>query len=383
MSGSEKKVAIGTLAVVVLLGGLYAMKKAKAPHPSPTSNIKKVAGVDKKVKAGKFELSDLLIGAEGSPETAPIGGRPKDGDDSQAKASFNEEPARPEAKPQPQAKATARVCWPSTFVKYAAIESVVDNTIQATTALGDVTYYFSSRGVVAETSGGQTTASIWTREGDRLCMAKEAGGKQCFALAVRVEKQLQDRPADEIVKRIKGMYVGARIGEVDGMGARAMLARGNVTDFPDYVPLLEREPKRQGSTPEPQELVGRLLARSRTDEDRAVTYFGPTGRLLEVARENWTQDAVKIAMGTWRLSGDRICSALPSGGGARQTEECSRFRIVEQTVEFPDADPSRRSYLRSLSPEEERAIAERATQAAQAQERRNSALTLAPATDPR
>lgn len=374
MSRSDKKLAIGLLVGVVVIGGLFALKRTKGQQPPPA--------VRNDVKKKQFELSDLRVGAEGSPETLPSGGRPKKADaaaDAQAtvaEASTQEETTQAKSKPETQ------VCWPASLVKYAAIASVLDNTIQTAGVWGATDYYFSSRGVVAEIIGHQATARIWTREGYRLCAAKDVSSKQCFDLTVHLEKPLQDGPIDQIIKRIKGLAVGSKIGEVDGMGVKAELVRGNVANFPEYVPLLEPEPKLLESPVAPG-LVGRLLAHSRAAEDQAVTYFAPTGVLLIVERANWTRDIVKISMGKWRLSGDRMCRDLPLGGGEQLTEECSRVRVVDWTVEFPDADASRRNYVRKLSSEEEQRIADQAAQAAQVQERANSALTLAPAANSR
>ncbi len=366
MSDPFKLRAMGLLVAAGFIGGLFAQYQAPGHFLPPPRHA----------KTKKHQLvaeGDREDDEEGDPVAVPMGGSPNDPEkqaaDEKARAEA-EEAARKEAEEQAAAEAKRQAelkrHTPEVQRKYAAIATLLDNTIQVRTPGGGAeSYIFAPRGLSAEIEGDRTTVRIWTREDDRLCQQLDAERKECFSFVVRLEKPLQDGPDAELHKRIEAMPVGARIGSVEGIDGTAVLVRGNVTKFPGYVPLMDPHPNRLGPKEE-EVLPGALLTQARGGEDSAATYFGPAGQLLEVTREKGTKAIARLWRGSWSISGDRMCRDLPPGGAAAQ--ECSRVKIAGRAFEFPDADPSRRRYQRIMGAEEMRRAAEQAAAEAEAKE---------------
>jgi hypothetical protein len=392
MSDPFKLRAMGLLVGAGFVFGLFAQYQVPGKFLPPPAH-----GKDKKhqlVAEGDREDDD-----EGDPVAVPMGGSPKDPSaqaaaEAEAKARAEEEAKEAAEKAAAEAKRQAELKkhTPEIQSKYAAIAAVMNNSIRVKTQDGVLIYYFSSRGLSAEIDGDNSTVRIWKREDDKLCQQLDADRKECFTLTVRLDKAMQDGPADQIVGRIAGLAKGSRVGVVEGLPGGAELLSGNIAKFPDYVPLLDPNPNQTKKLAET--LPGALLTRSHADEPTTATYFGPGGQVLDVTRAEGTNEIVRMWRGKWRMAGDRACRDLPPEGDGRSAQECSRVKIAGRSFEFPDAAASRRGYMRILGEEEARHSAtEEASQAAEAEARaqaearargrRNegSTLTLAPSSD--
>jgi len=362
---------IALLIGVGFVGGLFVQYKAPG-----TFAFAKHAPEKKKGAA----QADLAFENNGSEEAAPKGANLNAPPPSAAAAAEAAERKRREDMAQKAAEAEHRNApppqepTPPTLARFAAISAIVDNTLEVAGPNGERrSVYFAGRGVVGDYGGARIDARLWTREGDRLCRSLGADSRECFTLSVRLNDDLRKGPPKDLPSRIAGLPEGALIGHVEGFGAQeAKLLRGNIRNFPGYVPLLEGKPaaewtqgtqsqgtesqgpQTQGGQSGARGFVGALLLRQRKDEDRAATFFAPNGLLFEASR--LARQTVALWVGGWRRKDDWVCRDLSPEESARaggRAEECAHARMKGGRVEFAEADPARRSYLRARWPDEE------------------------------
>ena len=370
--GRYKLRVIALLIAAGFVGGLFVQYKAPgtfvfAHHASQKKKKIAVAGDD----------SDDLTrdGAEIAPQAAT--GAPAGGAEAEAQQQGEEAERRAEQERQEQERQEAERrnqlapedVTPALLRRYAAIEAVVGNTLEIAGPGGEKReIYFAPRGVVADFSGGAIVVRLWASDDDHLCRSLDGDRRECFYLAVHLDEQLQKGAFKTLPARIEALKVGDPIGAVEGMGAPAVkLLRGNVRGLPGYVPLLEGKPGPEW-TADPgagsRSFVGALLLRRRSDDDRAATFFAPNGQVFEVSR--LTRETVSLWIGSWRRLGDLVCRQpnprdmspqdnsqdtgdigrghAPDAGAA---EECAHARAADGRVEFPEAGPTRRAYIRS------------------------------------
>ncbi len=369
MSDPYKLRAMGLLIAAGFVGGLYLQYKTPGQFMPAARHAKKHK---KHLAAAGAQASD----DDEAPEDNQAGGASGGGADAGASASTDAGPAAgagagagagasgdagAEGGSSANASATtfASPTTQADFDGSAAISLVVGNTIQLAPKSRIGSYYFSRRGVAGEISGDRAVARIWKLDGDRLCEPLDAKRQQCLSLKVRLETALRQGAPEGLLARIEKLPDGARIGSVDGPDfSSADLIHGNTRRFPDFVPLLESPPKdtgalidHPGAASAAPGLVGAILAQTRQDADRAVTLFAPWGRLFEVSRTEESRNEVRLWWGAWRRDGQNLCRELPTdpdrdGPNAKNRQECSRYRIVDQSVMFLDAPNGRRDYWR-------------------------------------
>ncbi|MCW2318491.1 hypothetical protein M2322_004060 [Rhodoblastus acidophilus] len=294
-------------------------------------------------------------------EEAPIAGDPaptRQSEEDQAKAAPAEpstqgaeiagvEPAQENPTPDAE-EATAPV-----LRRYDALAAVIGNTLEIVGPDGALRHiYFAPRGLVAEFDAKTIEVRQWSRDDDHLCRTFGADLRECFYLAVELDPALRRGAAAALDARIRDSAVGTAIGTVQGFGDGAVrLRRGDLRGLPDYVPLMDDKPGRDwtgaaGAEP----FVGALLLRGAADEDRAATFFAPNGQLFEVKR--LTRRSVSLSIWNWRREGDRVCRSVDAPPG-ETAEECAHVRVAGGRIEFAEAAPARRAYLRWPWPGEE------------------------------
>jgi len=274
---------------------------------------------------------------------------------------------RPAAEPRPEDTA------PQVLRRYEAVAAVIGNTLEIAGPGGEARHiYFAPRGLVAEFDGRGIEARQWSRDDDHVCRALGAERRECFYLVVTLDASLRGEPAAALDARLHSGATGAVIGTVRGFGeGEVKLLRGDPRGLPGYIPLMDDKPGPDWTRDAGESFVGALLLRRAEDEDRAATFFAPNGQVFEVTRS--TRQAVRLWIGAWRRQGDLICRTLnPTTAGSAPDpaqEECAHARAAGDRVEFAEAAPARRAWLRWPWPE----AGAHAGAAAQAAE-----ITLAP-----
>jgi hypothetical protein len=380
---------IALLIAVGFVGGLFVQYKA----PGTFVFARHDPGKKKRQVAVSEALSD-----EGSAEIAPKGASldgppPSAAEQAEAAERKRREEAeqRAEAQRREEAEKQKRLrpdeITPALLRRYAAIATIIDNTLKIDDPGGETRYvYFAGRGVVADFGGGAIEARLWMRDDDHLCRGLGDDKRECFYLSVRLHDALRNGSVKTLNERIFALPEGAEIGSVEGFGAQKVtLLRGNARHLPGYVPLLEgkpgpewtRDPALSGGG-----FVGALLLRHRGDVDRAATFFAPNGQVFEVSR--LTRQTVGLWIGAWRRQDDGVCRQLgpldganaadPATGAPR--EECAHVKITNGRVEFAEAPPARRAFIREPWADEEPAQADRAAEQLSA----TSEVNLAPPT---
>jgi hypothetical protein len=384
---------IALLIAVGFVGGLFVQYKAPGTlvFARDTSQRKKIA-----VAGGD---SDELTrdGAEIAPQAA-TGAPPAAESEAQRQREEAERRAEQERREQERREAERRNqlapedVTPALLRRYAAIAAVVGNTLEIAGPGGEKRdIYFAPRGVVADFGGGAIVARLWATDDDHLCRSLDGYRRECFYLVVHLNEQMQQGAFKTLPARVDALKVGDPIGAVEGMGAQKVkLLRGNVFGLPGYVPLLEGKPGPEWTADAgagSRGFVGALLLRHHGDDDRAATFFAPNGQVFEVSR--LTRETVSLWIGSWRRLGDLVCrqpttqGASPRDNGdiakgaasvAGAVEECAHARVADGRVEFPEAGPTRRAYIRSPWADED--LAGRAA----AQPPANAEVNLAPPT---
>lgn len=353
--------AVALLVALGFVGGMFVQYQA------PGNFVMASHKAEKKPKGQVAGNADAFIGEEAAPKDASSDG-PAPSEAAEAEAADQkkrEEEARKAEEAQKKADAAERQeplppeeITPPTLWRYAAIAAVVDNTLEITGPKGEKRYvYFAPRGVVGEFSGDSIEVRLWTRDDDRLCRSLGGDKRECFYLSVHLSEQLQKGSIKTLPERIEALKVGATVGVVKGVGAQDVkLMRGNIRGLPGYVPLLEGKPAPEW-TQDPvagaRSFVGAILLRQSRDDDRAATFFAPTGQVFEVSR--LARHTVSLRIGAWRRQGDLVCREIKpeaEQAGAR-TEDCAHARMADGRVEFAEAGPSWRSFFRTPWPDEE------------------------------
>ncbi|MBB4197131.1 hypothetical protein CCR94_13930 [Rhodoblastus sphagnicola] len=337
--------AIGLLIAAGFVGGLFVQYKAPGAFAFANHKPEKKKGVG----GG----NEVILQDDGSEEAAPKGAALNAPPPSAAaEMKRREEMAKKAEEAEKQKAPPPEEVTPQILGRFAAISTIVDNTLEITRPDGEKRYlYFAPRGVVGEFGGARIDARLWTREGDQLCRGQGDDKRECFHLSVRLNDDLRKGSIKTLQDRIRGMSDGAPIGAVEGLAQNARLLRGNIRKLPGYVPLLEGKPGSEWTrdrNASGRSFVGALLLRQRKDEDRAATFFAPNGLLFEVSRA--TRQAVNLWVGGWRRQGEMICRDLSPEESARaggRAEECAHARLADGRVEFAEAAPSRRAYLRA------------------------------------
>lgn len=357
---------IALLIAAGFVGGLFVQYKA----PGTFVFAHHTAQKKKKIAAAGGDSDDLTRdGAEIAPRAAKdappaaaseaASEAQQQGEDAERRGEQERQEAeRQEAERQKQL--APEDVTPALLRRYAAIAAVVGNTLEIAGPGGEKRdIYFAPRGVVADFSGAAIVARLWATDDDHLCRSLDGDRRECFYLAVHLNDQMQQGAFKALPARIDALKVGDPIGAVEGMGAQEVkLLRGNVFGLPGYVPLLEGKPGPEWTADAgggSRGFVGALLLRHRGDDDRAATFFAPNGQVLEVSR--LTRETVSLWIGSWRRLGDLVCrqptprdnGVIAKGGapGAGAAEECAHARVADGRVEFPEAGPTRRAYIRS------------------------------------
>ncbi|MBB4197736.1 hypothetical protein CCR94_07880 [Rhodoblastus sphagnicola] len=282
-------------------------------------------------------------------------------------------------KPEDEKTAPPGPPTPALLRRYEAIAAVIGNTLEITRRGGDVRHvYFAPRGLVADFDRRGIEARQWSRDDDHLCRALGADMRECFYLAVELDAPLRKGAAATLDARIRDSAAGTLIGKVRGFGeGEVRLLRGDIRGLPDYVPLMDDKPDREWTDNGGEGFVGALLLRRAEDANRAAAFFAPNGQVFEVAR--LTRRSVSLWIGAWRRQGDLVCrtinptqSRAEGRGQDGAAEECAHARVSGDRIEFAEAAPTRRAYLRWPWPDEDGARANHAAQAAE--------VNLAPAT---
>jgi hypothetical protein len=344
---------IALLIALGFVGGMFVQYKAPGTFVFPGHKA------EKKNKAAVAQGGRDALDEEGSAEAAPRGAAsldsppPSTAADAEAaewkKREEEEKQAEKAAEPKPL---PPEEVTPEVLRRYAAISAVVDNTLEIAGPNGEKRYvYFAPRGVVAEFGGGRIEARLWTRDDDHLCRGLGADKRECFYFAVRLNDPLRKGSIKTLPDRVDALQVGAVMGAVEGMGApNVKLLRGNVMKLPGYIPLLEARPGPEwtrDAVEGARSFVGAILLRQRRDEDRAATFFAPNGQVFEVSRV--ARQTVSVWIGAWRRQGGVVCRELnpeEDGQAGARTEECARVRIADGRVEFAEAGPTRRVFIR-------------------------------------
>jgi hypothetical protein len=343
--------------VAGFVGGIFVQYKAPgdyAPFQVPHKKKKKAAPMHQVVMDDDGDV-------EAAPQGAPLDGPPPSAaeeaaaEEAKKQAEEEEKRAAEEEKrlAEEQAKALAmQEAGPATLRRYAAISAIVDSTMEIIGPNGEKRYiYFAPRGVVAEFDGDKIEARLWTRDDDRLCRSLDDDKRECFSFVVNLDEKLRKKSAKTVQERVRDLTDGSAVGTVEGLGvANVKLLRGNFRKLPGYVPLLEGKPAPEWTrdrTDVARSFVGALLVSRRRDETHAATFFAPNGQLFEVTRP--ARQTVNLWIGSWRRQGDLVCRDLSPADGARpedHAEECAHARLADNRVEFTEASPTRRSFLR-------------------------------------
>jgi hypothetical protein len=353
--------AVALLIAIGFVGGMFVQYQAPGTYVLASHKAKKQKGQ----AAGN---GDAFMGAEeAGPADASKEAPAEAAADQQKREEEEAKKAEADKKAEEAEKNAAEAekpkllppqeVMPATLRGAAALGAVVDNTLEITGPKGEKRFlYFASRGVVAESDGAGLEARLWSRDDDRLCRSLGGDKRECFYLAVRLNDQLRKGALSALPDRISALEEGEPMGSVEGVGApNVQLLRGNVLGFPGYVPLLEGKPAAEWTrdpVADGRSFVGALLVRQRRDADRAATFFAPNGQVFEASR--LARHTVSLWIGAWRRQGDLVCRELKSDTEqAPRAEECARARITDNRIEFVDAGPSWRSFLRSPWPDDE------------------------------
>lgn len=339
--------AVALLLAVGFVGGMFLQYQAPGTFVFASHEAKKRHG------GGPAGNADAFMGAEEAGPAAAAAEAPPP-----AQAAAAPKPRDDEAAKKAEAEKAKQELTPATLRGADALGIVVDNTLEfAAPDDENRSLYFASRGIVAESGGKNLEARLWSRDDDRLCRSLGDDKRECFYLVVRLNEQLQKGAPSELPERIAALKEGEPIGSVEGLGATAQLLRGNLLEVPGFIPLLEGKPGAEW-TQEPdaaagaRSFVGVLLARQRRDADRQVTFFAPNGQVFQASR--LARHTVSLWMGDWRRQGDLVCRALkPETEEAPRAEQCARPRLTDRSVEFVDAGPSWRSFVRVPWPDDE------------------------------
>ncbi len=200
-------------------------------------------------------------------------------------------------------------------------------------------------------------ARLWSRDDDRLCRSLGGDKRECFYLAVRLNDQLRKGALSALPERISALEEGEPIGLRRGRGrAERQIAARQRPGTPRLRPAARRQARRRMDAG-PGRGRAQLCRRpsrcaNAATTDRAATFFAPNGQVFEASR--LARHTVSLWIGAWRRQGDLVCRELKSDTEqAPRAEECARARITDDRVEFVDAGPSWRSFLRSPWPDDE------------------------------
>ena len=251
--------------------------------------------------------------ASASPASAGGGGTGKPKDAEQKKASAD--PKSPAQKP------------PEAITGRKAMDFIAGNTLKDNGAQGPGgMIFYASRGLAGHRDSEGFVVRKWAMKGDDLCETG-AGAPVCRAIQIRLEGD--GRGAQ-----------GAVIGHV--VGADVDIVKGNVADFPLFIPGLEPKPKaRQGfaslssETLAPglsgaaafQAIVGKVLVDSRTPASLNRVYFDPEGAMLDIRRTS-LQGEARVGVTAWALKKDLLCRDT----AANNKPVCLRPQILDGGV---------------------------------------------------